>query len=112
MNTFFAHINNHTNRPTIVGVPRKKLPGASYTVAGIVKDGALHVGVSKCSPRDQFIKKVGRVRAEGRANSGQAEVYVIPEDVLANNTVGKFFSDTYKQLIKTKYEKKPVKATE
>lgn len=36
------------------------------SIAGIHKDGYLWIGVSCCSPKDLFIKSVGRQIAEGR----------------------------------------------
>lgn len=101
METLFVHFNNHTNAPSSKGVPRKNLHKPSYTFAGkIVKGSTLLVGVSQCSPRDQFCKKVGRAKAEGRVLSTHAEVFAIPQDVLKTNKIGKFFAETCKTLIK------------
>lgn len=100
METLFVHFNNHTNTPSTKGVPRKNLHKPSYTFAGkIVEGSTLLVGVSQCSARDQFCKKVGRAKAEGRALSTNAQVFAIPQDVLETNKIGKFFAETCKTLI-------------
>ncbi len=43
------------------------------TVAGVVAEvegrPVIKIGVAVCSNKDQFVKKVGRAKAEGRANS-------------------------------------------
>lgn len=98
-NTFFLHVNNHANRPPLKNRKEtRKLP-YSYTVAGVLEGTTFRIGVSICSPFDQFCKKVGRVRAEGRAKSNSGFLVKIPKDVLESNKLGKFFVETAKQLV-------------
>ena len=44
----------------------KTTDGNRFTVAGRFVEDTLHLGVSVCSKKDQFRKKLGRVRAQGR----------------------------------------------
>lgn len=43
--------------------------GRIAVFAGVVKDGNLSIGQAECSKKDRFVKKVGRTKAIGRANS-------------------------------------------
>ena len=48
----------------------KTLDNKRFTIAGKIKtDGDLILGLSLCSEHDQFVKKVGRAKAEGRAKA-------------------------------------------
>lgn len=45
-------------------------PGTKYrgsAAAIVLQDGRMYVGTSICSPQDQFVKKLGRIKAVGRA---------------------------------------------
>lgn len=44
----------------------KTADGYRYTIAGVVKDEDLHMGVAICSEKDQFSKKIGRKISTGR----------------------------------------------
>lgn len=102
MNTFFIHINNHATYPSMknVKVKRRDLK-PSYTIAGIQTEGHFHIGIAQCSPFDQFCKKVGRVKAEGRAKSyGHNKAIPIPEDVLTSGKLGAYFVEQAKNLVK------------
>lgn len=87
MNTFILHINNHCRT--------KNTP--SYTVAGIIEmmgeEAQMRFGISRCSPNDQFIKRIGRIKAEGRARSKDAILEKIPKNVINDGKLGKFFSE-------------------
>lgn len=118
-NPFFLHVNNHANaesektlrakfgklisnlangcRVKVTTVHRKP----SYTFAGIIVSNEFHIGVAKCHPNDQFCKKIGRAKAEGRAKSSNNIVVEIPEEVIKSNKTGKFFADTCKDLSNT-----------
>lgn len=101
MNTFFMHINNHVDNGINNKLyKRKSKPKPSYTLAGVLKDNNIKIGISQCSPKDQFIKKLGRIRAEGRANAKDAIIIEVPSDVIENKTFGKFFVEECKKLIK------------
>ena len=44
--------------------------GLKYTIAGVYETPTLlRLGISLCTARDSFVKKLGRVRAEGRLKS-------------------------------------------
>jgi hypothetical protein len=47
----------------------KTIEGRRFTVAGKPVDGDILLGISICSSQDQFIKKVGRAKANGRMKS-------------------------------------------
>lgn len=62
MENLFAHsaaVKVYTGEP-IVSKPR-------ITVAGVSTRGKLKIGVSRCSPKDQFNKAIGRDLALNRA---------------------------------------------
>lgn len=56
---------------------KKKAPFRA-TAAGVVVDGRLRVGIAKCSPQDQFVKKNGRALAVGRALNDPYTILDIP----------------------------------
>ena len=66
--------------------------GSKFTTAGIVKDETLSVGVSVCGNRDHFSKKIGRIRAEGRAkqHDGGRGKYIFPKAVDVKNSIAEF----------------------
>lgn len=101
MSTFFVHINNHSTHPSLkkVRVKRKTLQ-PSYTIAGIQNEGHFHMGVAQCSPFDQFCKKTGRVKAEGRAKSADFVSVPIPPEVLSEGKLGAYFVEQAKKLAK------------
>lgn len=69
---------------------------ARVTVAGVIVDGSLRLGVSRCSPRDQFSRKKGRVVAEARARVRPSRVLALPGD---GKPLGKFFFEQAEDLI-------------
>jgi len=50
----------------------KTTDGRRFTVAGKFdgkdKDAHINIGIALCSEKDQFVKKLGRIKAEGRMN--------------------------------------------
>jgi len=118
-NPFFLHVNNHANAKSertlraelgklisnlaagcrVKITPSQRKP--SYTFAGTIVGNEFHIGVAKCHPNDQFCKKIGRAKAEGRAKSSNNIVVEIPEKVIKSNKTGKFFADTCKDLSNT-----------
>lgn len=81
METLYCHSANVAGKPRI-------------TVAGIVSDDTLRVGISRCSHKDVYIKKKGNVMAQGRAKSrGQSHLFhlndgeVIPQFIAIANTI-------------------------
>ena len=65
------------------------------TVAGILSNGTLTLGVSRCSNKDQFSKKKGRHIALGRAKTKPAIVLSVPADQI----VGRIFLEESRKLI-------------
>lgn len=51
------------------------------TVAAVEKDGKFLFGVSRCSERDQFVKKTGRERALERALTHPFQTVKLPKKV-------------------------------
>lgn len=115
-NPFVMHVNNHAKAPSentrlklkqLYGISDdfkisvKKVAKKSYTFAGIIEGKEFHVGLAICNPADQFVKKVGRLKAEGRARSSKAYVFNIPDDVISSNKTGKFFSQICDDILKS-----------
>ena len=46
----------------------KTTDGNRFTIAGKYEGDVLRLGISVCSKKDQFRKKLGRVRSQGRLN--------------------------------------------
>jgi len=97
---FFMHVNNHANRKSFrkMTSKEKKKAQPSYTVAGIIVDNTIKLGVSQCSKEDSFCKETGRTRALQDAQS--SEPIVIPGYILDNNALGVYFTTKAKRLIK------------
>lgn len=62
MNTLFYHSAPSKGKPRV-------------TVAGIVQDNTLRIGVSRCSHKDVYVRKLGNVMAQGRALSKKAHLF-------------------------------------
>lgn len=58
--------NNPVGKGAFVKKLKRKVKGRSC-VAGIYNEGTLVFGVSTCGNKDQFVKKIGRYIAHGRA---------------------------------------------
>ncbi len=101
METLFVHFNNHTNSGPRKNVSRKLLHSPSYTFAGVLSEdkSAIYVGIAKCSPRDQFVKKLGRAKAEGRAKSLVAPKIIVSPELLEDKKLSSFFAEQCKKLI-------------
>ena len=115
--SFFLHVNNHVNvrshktlckelRGTISNLPKgvkiKIIPPkrkSSCTFAGNMEGNMFKIGAAICHPNDQFCKKVGPAKAEGRARSSNSIKILIPEDVLSSNKTGTFFAKTCRELL-------------
>lgn len=97
---FFMHVNNHANRKSFrkMTSKEKKKAQPSYTVAGIIVDNTIKLGVSQCSKEDSFCKETGRARALKNAQSN--ETFIIPEHILKNNALGAYFTTKARRLIK------------
>lgn len=73
----FIYISNpllRRGQPNIpVGVIAYKFENPEATPTSIAEDGKVVVvaGVSRCNPNDNFVKRVGRVKAAGRAASNK-----------------------------------------
>lgn len=77
----------------------EKHKGARVTVAGIIIDKSLHLGVAKCRKTDMFEKKLGRTIALGRAYKKPKSVSSLNEST--TKETGKFFVNCATELIKT-----------
>lgn len=66
------------------------------TVAGVVRDNTLRIGVSICDPMDMFTRKKGRMISEGRATKEGSEDKIIP--LLESSNPGKIFVDEAKNI--------------
>jgi hypothetical protein len=76
----------------------KTTTGRRFTIAGqfvkvgkLIKKDFLSLGVSICSPKDSFIKKVGRFKAEHRLNAKKGHI-IVPVDIEKAGTI-KAFND-------------------
>lgn len=60
--------------------------GSRVTVAGEYADGMLFLSAARCSRKDQFRRKIGRLIAGGRLNKGQFfQVYELEEGQKADH---------------------------
>jgi len=72
-----------------------------FTVAGIVEDSTLKIGVALCSSRDKFQKKIGRSIAEGRIKAGK-QLFDISIDYNSFKEVSQEFYEQVKVIKATK----------
>lgn len=101
---FFVHINNHAGRLSLhkLKAREKKRLKKSYTIAGLVVGNELRIGISPCSVKDQFVKKIGRARAEGRARSNHQHMnYTIPEEIITTGKIAHYFLGICSKLKET-----------
>jgi len=70
----------------------KTIDGQRYTIAGQFVARSLILGIALCSLKDNFIKSLGRVKAEGRiqANSDHGYMVIDPEEYIEHQQ-GKTF---------------------
>lgn len=70
--------------------------------AGLFDDESnkLKIGLAQCSKKDQFVKKVGRVKATGRANGRPFAEVNLPNDLVKPH---QFFIDSVKIILKTRF---------
>lgn len=68
---------------------------ARYCVAGIYNEGSLSIGIARCAVKDQFVKKIGRMIARGRAIKVPAKVLHVPNE----KQLTEFFVENAKSLI-------------
>ena len=90
MKTFFRHrqfLGEEEHRPvphTVESFGKQALAARGYTECFDIDDDArrIYLGISICSIRDQFSKKVGRIKAQGHAKSQNALVlHDVPKDL-------------------------------
>lgn len=102
MKTFYFH-TPHLEKGVKNFSESKKLKFtkcARYTVAGIYdeENHKFYMGMARCSEKDQFVKKIGRIKAEGRAKSNMNKLAIdIPKE---EKKVGTFFVNKALELIK------------
>ena len=109
MKTFYIHINNHKlyNKSKFIKfsyINVKKINQTpSYTVAATYDydKGQFRFGIAKCSPKDQFVKKIGRIKAEGRAHSENAIIVNTLVGGITENKLGHFFINKALELVKS-----------
>lgn len=80
------------------GTPLNDQPVPRVTVAGIVKDNTLRLGISRCSIKDNFSKKHGRFVAQERAEKRPSRIVEIPDK--ATKMLGRFFYEQAQELIR------------
>jgi len=82
------------------GTPLSSQPVPRVTVAGVLDEGnnTLRLGVSRCSPKDQFSKAHGRKVAEVRADERPSKIVQVPPK--EKGTLGRFFYEQAQELIK------------
>jgi predicted membrane GTPase involved in stress response len=83
MNVYYHHSALEVGKPRV-------------TVAGIIIDGILRLGVSRCSIKDNFIKAKGRMIAKARAEKRPSLTVSIPE---GTEKPGLIFMSKAKMLI-------------
>lgn len=67
MNKLFFHTKHNPKQPRV-------------TVAGVIENGNIKFGVSRCSANDSFVKKVGRSLATERAEKQPFTIIEAPKD--------------------------------
>jgi hypothetical protein len=67
-NTYYYHTKENSN-------------GRRATFAGIVNNGAIQIGLSVCSKKDQFQKRIGRVISTNRAKSHPISTIPLVNDI-------------------------------
>lgn len=77
------------------GLPR-------VTVAGIIIDGTLRLGLSRCSIKDNFIKSKGRFISKARAEKRPSLVVPVGDD--PSKKLGHIFIAEAKKLVKLAQE--------
>ena len=86
----------------------KTTDGYRYTISGVIKNDDLHMGVSICSERDQFSKKIGRKISTGRVlnqrgGSTGRHLVSLYSDILVNEyKTDSGFSENYFVGVETK----------
>ena len=101
---FYFHKNNHINNNaksaflTYWNIKKPKLP--SYTIAAIYDESLkqFKFGISKCSVKDQFNKKIGRVIAKGRAEKYPIIINITIGEI-KNNKLGTCFLNKSLELL-------------
>lgn len=100
MNELIIHFNNHINRKSFNNMTsgEKKKAQPSHTVVAILEGNTLRFGLSTCSVADNFSKSIGRTRALNDAENGKR--LVIPEYIINNGSIGKYFVTKAQRIIK------------
>lgn len=68
---------------------------ARYCVAGVYNEGTLSIGIARCGVKDQFVKKIGRMIARGRAIKVPVKVLQVSDE----KQLTEFFVENAKSLI-------------
>lgn len=74
---------------------------ARYTIAGKFNGGTLDLSFAKCSKKDQFSKKIGRLIAEGRLTKRKTEYLVNVPLKEGDKADGHYFLTNAIKLIQT-----------
>lgn len=90
----------------------KTLDGKRFTIAGkfesknglLKKKVVLNLGLAMCSKNDLFVKKVGRVKAEGRLKSNSGKLTLLVKNKFTDKTASGTFINLVKDysLLKSK----------
>ena len=60
------------------------------TIAAIIKNDELYIGVSLCSPKDNFSKSIGRSISAGRADKKAYKIVKIDKLKIIPGRIGKY----------------------
>lgn len=72
--------------------------GTRFTVCGIynAETADMKIGIARCSGKDQFNKKIGRMISEGRANKSASHAFQIHPE----SSLGKVFVEESLNFLK------------
>lgn len=70
----------------------------NVTVSGVIKENTLNFGMAVCNPKDQFVKRKGRISAAGKANSNHPALQITIPNGTSKKEIGSFFVKTAKEL--------------
>lgn len=97
--TFYLHTADKSVVKTVSKLPLVRIHEKKqirYTIAGVIDGNEMKFGISKCSPKDQFNRKLGRVISLGRATKHPIHTMKIP----MTGNLGKVFVEQSVQLLK------------
>jgi hypothetical protein len=94
--------NGSSDHPYVFHASKGVLENRGMTLAGIVENNSIKIGIAVSRPGDIFNRKKGRLIAAGRAVKKPFDTYNIPEEF--ENTPGKYFNMLATDLVAVKTE--------